>query len=196
MKLSNRTLSIVVVIGCSLYTASLFYFVPKDSVQSAPALINDDYIPEQPSIGLPVTLKIPSINLDSAIESVGLTHNGSMDIPKDTNNVAWFNLGPRPGDNGSAVIDGHYGIKDGKASAFDDLYKLRIGDKLYVEDDRGLIISFVVSGIRRFDPKADASTVFGSSDGKAHLNLVTCEGEWNKVSKGYPQRLVVFSDKE
>ena len=28
----------------------------------------------------------------------------------------------------------------------------------------------------------------------AHLNLITCEGIWNKVNDTYPQRLVIFTD--
>lgn len=126
-----------------------------------------------------------------------LVHGHTVqDVPKDFTNVAWFNLGPRPGEEGSAAIAGHFGRKNGKASAFDNLYKLRKGDKIYVEDDKGEVITFVVRGIRRYDPKADASGVFFSSDGKAHLNLITCEGAWNKVTKSYSKRLVVFADKE
>jgi sortase (surface protein transpeptidase) len=33
-------------------------------------------------------------------------------VPVDQRNVAWFNLGPLPGENGSAVISGHYGLKN------------------------------------------------------------------------------------
>src|SRR3989344_2613905 len=33
-------------------------------------------------------------------------------------------------------------------------------------------------------------------DGAAHLNLITCEGAWDKVSRTYSQRLVVFTDRE
>ncbi len=134
--------------------------------------------------------------LDTAIEYVGLTSDGAMDIPKNQNDVAWFNLGPRPGEKGSSVIAGHLDRGNGMPAVFDNLYKLRQGDKLYVEDDKGVIISFVVRASRRYDPKADASDVFGSIDGKPHLNLITCEGVWNKVSKSYSQRLVVFTDKE
>lgn len=147
--------------------------------------------------GLPVRLKIPSISVDAAIESIGLTSQGAMDVPKNPGDAAWFNLGPRPGANGSAVIDGHYGTwKNGSGSVFDNLYKLHQGDQLYVEDDKGTIISFVVREIRSYDPKANASDVFGSSDGKSHLNLITCEGVWDKDSKSYPKRLVVFTDRE
>lgn len=204
---------LVVVVAGFAFSASLaFYFIPKSPIQngsaqngSAPIVENTIVFPdqeqalqaqEQTNIGLPVRLKIPSINVDSAIEYVGLTSNGAMDAPKKLNNVAWFNIGPRPGEIGSAVIAGHYGIKDGKASVFDNLYKLRKGDKLYVEDDKGKIISFVVRESRRYDPNADARAVFGSNNGKSHLNLVTCEGVWDKISKSYSKRLVVFTDKE
>jgi hypothetical protein len=37
--------------------------------------------------------------------------------------------------------------------------------------------------------------VFASNDGGAHLNLITCAGEWNKGKKSYSERLVVFADK-
>ncbi len=147
-------------------------------------------------VRLPARLKIPAINVDSVVEYVGLDSSGAMDVPESPDNVAWFKLGQRPGENGSAVIAGHYGWENGKAAAFDNLYKLRKGDKIYVEDEKGAIISFVVRESRRYKPEADASAVFESNDGKAHLNLITCEGDWNKDSKSYSERLVVFTDKE
>lgn len=153
-------------------------------------------IPVQERSPLPIRLKIPRINVDAAIEYVGLTSGGAMDIPKDSANAAWFDIGSRPGENGSAVIAGHYGIKDGKPSVFDELYKLRKGDKVYIEDEKGVIVTFVVRENRRYDENADASGVFASKDGKPHLNLITCEGTWNEVSKSYSTRLVVFTDKE
>lgn len=149
------------------------------------------------TFGLPVRLKIPNINVDAVIEYVGLASDGTMDVPKGPANVAWFNLGPRPGNIGSAVIAGHYGSwKSGAESVFDNLNKLRKGDKIYVEDEKGVIITFVVRESRIYDPKVNASNVFSSSDGKAHLNLVTCEGVWDNVHKTYSNRLVVFTDKE
>ena len=206
--LSRRTLLIVALTGFALSLAFLFYFIPKSLIQSGSAPLIENTVAstkqEQASSGLhaspvgrPVRLKIPGINVDTVLESVGLTSQGAVDVPKGPTNAAWFDLGPRPGDNGSAVITGHYGLwKNGEESVFNDLNKLRKGDKLYVEDDKGVIISFVVRESRRYDPNADASDVFGSNDGLAHLNLITCEGVWDKVSKSYSIRLVVFTDKE
>lgn len=161
-----------------------------------PADQTDSGLPALPT-GRPVRLKIPGINVDAALESVGLTLKGAVDVPKGLGNAAWFNLGPRPGEIGSAVITGHYGRwKNGAGSVFDDLNKLNQGDKLYVEDDKGVITSFVVRASRSYDPNADAPEVFDSNDGKPHLNLITCEGVWNINLKSYPKRLVVFTDKE
>ena len=194
----SKILSLIVFSGLTFFLSLLFHSAPQSPIrgESAPIVENAVAFQEQTSFGLPVRLKIPSINIDAPVEYAGLTPDGAMDVPKERANVAWFNLGPRPGENGSAVVAGHYGWKNGKSSAFDNLYKLRKGDKLYIEDDKGAIVSFVVRESRRYDPNADASDVFGSSDGKSHLNLITCEGVWDKVSKTYSKRLVVFTDKE
>ncbi|MDO8408207.1 MAG: class F sortase [bacterium] len=199
--LSKRTLLLVVVLpGLALFLSLLFYFIPQNSIQGGSASVIESAVAlqkqEQASPELPVRLKIPSIHVDAPIEGAGLTSDGAMDVPKGPVKVAWFNLGPRPGETGSSVIAGHYGWKYRKGSAFDNLHKLRKGDKIYIEDDKGVTISFVVRESRRYDPKADASDVFGSNDGKPHLNLITCEGVWDKVSKTYSKRLVVFTDKE
>ena len=199
--LFGRTQVWVIFIGCAFSVAILFYFIFKSPIQSNPVPFVENAIvpPEQEPIifDLPTRLKIPAIDVDAPIEYVGLTPDGAMGIPKGPADVGWFELGPRPGEDGSAVMAGHYGTwKSGQGSVFDNLHKLLPGDKLYIEDDKGTTIIFVVREIRRYDPKADAADVFTASDEKPHLNLITCEGAWNKVSKSFPQRLVVFADKE
>ena len=173
---------------------------PKTSNQSDSALIIENATailnPEQATSGLPVRLKIPKINVDAPVEYVGLTSDGAIDAPKGPVNVAWFSLGPRPGESGSAVIVGHYGWKNSIPAAFDNLSRLRKGDKIYVEDEKGETITFVVRELRSFDENGDASVMFGSTDDKAHLNLVTCGGVWNKARKSYSNRLIAFTDKE
>lgn len=144
--------------------------------------------------GLPVRLKIPVIGVDSAIEDALITTDGRMDVPAGSVNVAWFALGPHPGKEGSAVIGGHFGIDNGIPKVFYNLDKLKRGDKIYIEDDTGDTLAFVVRSIKLFDRNADATTVFTSADGLAHLNLITCEGVWNQVNDSYPDRRVIFTD--
>jgi LPXTG-site transpeptidase (sortase) family protein len=205
--LSKRTLLIVVLFEFILFAALLLYFIPKNSIRGGSALLVENVaalenqkqtnvgLPDSP-VGEPMRLKIPKIDVDSTVIPVGLTPDGAMDVPKGPAEVAWFNFGPRPGENGSAVIAGHYSWKNNIPAVFDNLHKLNKGDKIYIEDEKGTNNIFVVREIRIYGKNADASDVFASSDSGAHLNLVTCTGIWNKAEKMYSDRLVVFTDKE
>lgn len=199
-KLSRRMQLVVILVGCAFAVVLWFYFIYTSPAQEGLITATDNTVaqvnPEPASSSWPLRLKIPVINVDAAIEQVGLTPDGAMDVPTVPLTVGWFNLGQQPGEIGSAVIDGHYGLKAGKASVFDNLYQLRKGDKIYVENNIGGTSTFVVIGSRRYEPDADATGVFSSTDGLAHLNLITCEGTWDKAVKSYSKRLVVFTDKE
>ena len=80
----------------------------------------------------PVRLIIPKIGLNAAIASSAVRPTYSMAAPSGPDTVGWYELGPCPGNRGSAVMDGHSGYADGKAAAFDELPKLGKGDRLYV----------------------------------------------------------------
>jgi len=149
----------------------------------------------QATKGLPVRLQIPNIRVDAAIRSVGLTPDGSMGVPKIPSDAAWYMLGPKPGEKGSAVIAGHVNWWYGATGVFARLKTLKPGDKIIVQDDQGASTSFIVRKSHAYGIKEDASDVFLSNDGKSHLNLVTCAGVWDRVSKLYSKRLVIFADK-
>lgn len=184
-----KLLLVRVVLGVvALFSAIVFSVL----VSPSPNQIN-----RVPPVFLPVRLTIPQINVDTAIDSIGITPTGAMEAPVGPYTVGWFELGTRPGDIGSAVISGHYGPwKNGDISVFNDLHTLTVGDKMYIEDESGVLTMFVVRSLETYDLNADASPVFSSRDGKAHLNLITCQGVWNSVTKTYSNRLVVFTDRE
>lgn len=187
---------VVPLVSCIAFVGAWLYFVPAESTQGSITLpvVSAD-VPDTP-VSRPVRLKIPAIRVDAAIEAVGLAADGTMDVPTVTSDVAWFELGPTPGAIGSAVITGHYGWKNGIGMVFNNLHKLRPGDIVTVEDSLGVTSSFVVQTSRRYDPNADVPEVFESADGKAHLNLITCEGIWDAQSNSYSKRLVVFTDQQ
>ncbi len=170
----------------------------KDSVE--PIYVSDiveNILPtEQPTAYFPVRIKIEKINVDAPVEYVSLTSNGEMAVPKNQNNAGWFDLGTRPGDIGSAVIAGHYGWKNNIPSVFDDLSKLKVGDEISTIDTEGATTTFIVREIGLYKSTGDAANVFGSDDGLAHLNLITCEGVWSAAKKSYSNRLIVFTDKK
>lgn len=142
--------------------------------------------------GFPVRLKIPIINVDASIEYVGISSKGAMEVPNNTTDVGWFKFGARPGENGSAVIAGHFDGENGEAGVFNNLHKLKKGDELYIQYGTGTSISFVVRESRTYDP-GYAEDVFTRND-SAYLNLITCDGVWDEAKKNYSKRLVVFAD--
>lgn len=197
-KLLEKKLLAVTIIGfvCSAWAVSYFIFQNYHQDNPIASASQDKTNFDLSANESPIRLEIPVINVDSTIEYVGIDKDGAMGVPQGPSNVAWYNLGPRPGEVGSAVIDGHYGFKNGIPAVFDNLYKIKIGDKVNVLDNKGVITTFIVRKIAKYDPSADATQVFTSTDGKAHLNLITCTGTWNSVLQSHNSRLVVFTDKE
>jgi LPXTG-site transpeptidase (sortase) family protein len=144
--------------------------------------------------GKPVRLTIPKLGVDAAINPLGLTAQGDMAAPADPDSAGWLASGTRPGRVGSAVINGHFGWKNDLPAIFDNLHTLQAGDTFTVEDEKHAVFSFVVRELRTYTPDQDATAVFQTADGKAHLNLITCQGTWNNAQKSYSERLVVFAD--
>jgi LPXTG-site transpeptidase (sortase) family protein len=173
----------------------LYHFVRVVPV-SSPVITNE--IQEQPIVVVspPVRIQIPSITVDTTITPVGLTADGDMAIDDNPDTVAWYQTGPKPGEKGSAVIAGHYGWKDGHGSIFNNLNTLKAGDKILIDNQSGTQVVFIVREIRTYDPEADATIVFKSTDAKVHLNLISCIGTWVNAEDSYSQRIVVFSDLE
>ncbi len=194
----KRTVFLLIIVGFAFSPAFIRYFSLRPTQNDSALLVVDPPTIDKEKVnpGLPTRLKIPKINVDAAIEHVGLTSGGDMDIPKGPTTAGWFSQGPRPGANGSAVIDGHFGYRNDIPAIFDNLHTLQKGDNIYVEDDKGAIIIFVVRESRQYSPNENTSSIFTSNDGKTHLNLITCQGIWSNSQRSYSKRLVVFADKE
>jgi LPXTG-site transpeptidase (sortase) family protein len=151
---------------------------------------------DKPKLGIPTHLYIPKIGVDAKIESIDSVSQGKMDVPSSHINAGWWTSSPIPGENGDAIIDGHYGWKDKIPAVFDNLDKLTKGDKIYVEDAKGVSVTFVVRETRVYNEKDYASDVYDSNGPGAHLNLITCGGSWDNSKQSYSKRLVVFADRE
>lgn len=196
MKYPSKTILQFVLVGIILISfLSIAYFLQKNFgiTNILESIDRSALLAKTESVKLPIGIKIPAIGVNAHIESVGLTKSGDMDVPKDRLNVALYKFGAYPGDIGTAVIAGHYGWKNNERSAFDDLHKIHEGDRIYIEDEEKKIATFEVYKIQIFDRKADTGPIFNSPDGGSYLNLITCNGAWNRFSRNYDKRLVVFT---
>ncbi|MBI4067655.1 class F sortase [Candidatus Gottesmanbacteria bacterium] len=147
-------------------------------------------------IGLPERLVIESLGVEATVEGVGLNAEGSMDIPKDVYNVAWYNLGYKPGEIGNAVIAGHLDTQTGDPSVFYNLLSMREGERIKVIDNLGNTYTFKVVNIASYPhDEFPLVEVFGDY-AKKRLNLITCGGDWNRNAQNYSHRTVVYSELE
>jgi len=139
MKISFSLKRLLLFGGVLVFLSTVLFFHVNSNTVGAEK--KQDILKEKLANKLPVRIKIPRINIDAVIESVGLTSQGAMDVPVKPEDTAWFNLGIKPGEIGSAVIDGHSGYKNNKPAIFDNLYKLQKGDKIYIKTMKEKLLS-------------------------------------------------------
>ncbi len=147
------------------------------------------------SAGPPIRLEVPALGIDAYVEEVGLTADRAMDVPQGWMNAGWYKNGARPGEVGNAVIAGHFDTSSGGPAVFWDLRALAPGDEVIVTYERGDRFTFVVEGSQEFDYDAEGEAidvVFGPSQTE-DLNLITCQGVWDRTQSTYDRRLVVYT---
>ncbi len=147
----------------------------------------------------PSRLLIPAIGINTAVEDVGIVPNGKwagdMETPTRSpwTNVGWYDAGPRPGERGSAVIDGHLDDQNGHPAVFWNLHKLHADDEVQVVMSNGKKLTFRVTRIASYPPQAaPLQDIFGNNGG-IYLNLITCAGDWIPSQGQTTLRLVVYT---
>lgn len=143
--------------------------------------------------GTPKSIDIPKIGVSANIENVGLDSEGKMDVPKNVYNVGWYELGFRPGEKGSAVVAGHLDGVNGEPVIFFNLNSLNQGDFVTITDDKNNKYRFVVYDKRVYPYDQLPLTDIFASNENTSLNLITCDGVFDRQSRNYSQRLVVYS---
>jgi sortase (surface protein transpeptidase) len=148
----------------------------------------------------PVRIIIPKIGVDALIQDVGISKRGNMAVPTSYSKVGWYRYGARPGQAGTAVLAGHLDNGFGLPAVFNHLSELTVGDQVIIEDAEGVQYYFVVKKIGVVDYVAlDTDDIFGdqrqmhTDSAEAHLNLITCEGDWDSQQKIYTERRIVFT---
>jgi sortase (surface protein transpeptidase) len=148
-------------------------------------------LPVLPGI-IPQKLRIPSLGINANVEKVGLDNEGRMAVPQNIWNVAWFKLGPQPGERGNVAIAGHVDGPNSPA-VFWDLKKIELGSRIYVQDAKGSQKIFEVLEKTVYTVEtAPLDRIFGKS-AYPNLNLITCAGTFIPERGDYDKRLVVYA---
>lgn len=147
---------------------------------------------------LPVSIAIPAIGVRSRLLDVGRNPDGTIQVPplNDpplTNEAAWYEFSPTPGQRGPSIIEGHVDSARDGPSVFFRLGALRPGDLVNVTLADHQVAVFKISGVRRY-PKDHfpTSAVYGDTD-YAALRLITCGGDFDARTHHYLASVVAFA---
>ncbi len=139
----------------------------------------------------PMRLRIPAIGVDAAVEILGVDADGQMEAPVQWEDTGWYQPGPRPGENGQAILLGHVDSHLG-AAVFARLAELKPGDLVSVDDGESTR-SFRVETSERHAAAAFPAERLFVRGGPSRLALVTCAGAFDVRSGLYRDRLIVLA---
>jgi sortase (surface protein transpeptidase) len=140
---------------------------------------------------LPVRLRIPTIEVDTGLQSLGLASDQSIEVPHELSVAGWWEGGPRPGQVGPAVILGHVSRK--APAVFSRLHTLQRGDEILVDRADGTTARFVVTGQGTYQKVAFPSDLVYYPTLEPELRLVTCGGPIDRATGHYRENVVVFA---
>lgn len=141
----------------------------------------------------PSQLVIPVLQIDAAIEHIGLVADDRMATPRGFKNAGWYRYGPAPGDEGTAIISGHLDNGLGLSGVFKRLHELSPGDEIEVLTEGGRTVRFRAESLTSY-PYDKVPPESLTSVGMRRLVLITCGGRWiYDKSQGmtYDHRLIV-----
>jgi len=161
--------------------------------KTVPASAIDNYRianPEEPR-----ALRIPSLGVYARIKSLGETPEGAVAAPRNLNDVGWYDGSARPGNSrGSSLLLGHVSgwTADG---VFKHIDKLDAGTIFEVEKGNGTKVKYQVTKSKSIpvDSLDMGKILTPEVSGEHDLKLMTCSGKYNRDTKLYEERFVVYA---
>jgi hypothetical protein len=141
----------------------------------------------------PTSLRVPALGLSVPLSGLGLQDDGTVEVPADPDDVGWFQLGPPPGQPGSAVLLGHVDSRRGPGVFF-RLHTLRAGDTVAVELDDGATARFAVTSVATYPKDEFPGELVYGGQGASTLQLVTCGGDFDREARSYLSNVVVSAE--
>ena len=146
-----------------------------------------------PVVVKPTSLRIPTLEVDASVLGVGIDETTyELDVPPDETLVTWYQHGPSPGGNGSALLAGHVDY-EGRAGVFYRLRWLDPGERFEVGYEDGSSRTFEVVGRKQFEKERLPTTQLFTEDGQPTVVLITCGGEFDEGRRSYSDNLVVYA---
>jgi hypothetical protein len=140
----------------------------------------------------PVALEIPAIGVRTRLIRLGLTRQGTLQVPSSPYVAGWYAGSPRPGEIGSSIIAGHIDSYLGPG-IFYRLRELHPGNRIYVRQADGRTAVFQITEVHQYlKAHFPAAAVYGPVP-DAELHLITCGGTFDYATHNYLSNVVVYS---
>ncbi|MBM2614178.1 class F sortase [Actinoplanes sp. LDG1-06] len=144
------------------------------------------------TVARPVRIRIPALEVDSKIIDLGLRKDGSVEVPPSVAEAGWWDGGPRPGQDGPAVILGHVDSSDGPG-IFINLHKVRAGTVVEVDRADGSTATFKVTKVSRVAKTRFPTDLVYAPSLDPTLRLVTCGGSFDQARGSYRDNVIAYA---
>lgn len=146
-----------------------------------------------PVMSPPTRLDIPDIGVSTGVMSLGLQHDGTIEVPPfdRADEAGWYVNSPMPGQVGPVIIVGHIDSPNGPA-VFYRLAGVSEGQSVRLTCKDGRTVTYRIERVQLF-PKAEFPTdlVYGNLTYPG-VRLITCGGPYQRSAGGYQGNTVVF----
>ena len=146
----------------------------------------------QQRVPKPTKLVIPAIGVRTRLIRLGITSQGTLQVPVSAAIAGWFIGSPRPGGIGASIIAGHIDSYRGPG-VFVRLKDLHRGEKVYVTGATGSVATFRITAVHMYaKDRFPTAAVYGPVP-DAELRLITCGGQFDYSTGHYLSNVVVYA---
>ena len=173
------------------FPVSLETRAPSEAPTSQPSSETASEVAPAAQVAAPVRIRIPAIDVDARLVSLGLNDDQSMVVP-NFGLAGWYEPGPLPGTPGPAVIAAHVDSVNGP-DVFFRLKELAEGDEVVVELADGDTATFVVTRSEQQRKEAlPVERIWNDTD-EVELRLITCGGECDREERSFESNVSVYA---
>lgn len=142
----------------------------------------------------PREIVLPSIDARGYIQRVGIDQYNRVAVPSNIHMAGWYNSSAKPGQDGVSLITGHVSgwYQDGVFSQLVDLNEGDLYQVIYGDDSTK---TFRVVRVTTLSEEETAKQMLVAEESiDKQLNLVTCDGDYDRDSGQYELRVLVVSE--
>jgi LPXTG-site transpeptidase (sortase) family protein len=140
----------------------------------------------------PARISIPAIGVHARVIRLGLNPDRTIEVPTNLADTGWFEPGPEPGEQGSAVIVGHLESLAGPG-VFARLRELRVGQTITIRLQDGSTVRYVADSMIRVPKNHFPTDRVYAQTKQPTLRLITCAGKMNTANGYHPDNYIVFA---